>query len=229
MAEVNTDSGGDHGKHGKKGRKKAGNPRVDMTPMVDLAFLLLTFFVLTSNLNKSKTMEINMPKDTKDTAQTTKINYKRAVTILLDGNKEGTIYYYEGKLTENTSLFETTLDPKKGLRSYVMGRNSQIVGDMKDLRNEFKKGNMNDSTFKARKSAIQTKYSDSAPFFIIKWGGDATYGDVISTIDELKISDVEMYALTPISRTELEGLSKKTGRHYKELDTPDPTTAPSPQ
>src|SRR3954470_8783668 len=99
MAEIQ--GGGDSGgKHHKKGRKKGGNPRVDMTPMVDLAFLLLTFFVLTSNLNKSKTMEMKMPKDVKDT-NTTKINDKLAVTLLLDGNKEGKIYYYEGKLTEN--------------------------------------------------------------------------------------------------------------------------------
>jgi biopolymer transport protein ExbD len=231
MAEIQDGGGGGGGKHGaKKGRKKGGNPRVDMTPMVDLAFLLLTFFVLTSNLNKAKTMEIAMPKDTKDTATTTKINYKLAVTVLLDGNKDGKIYYYEGKLDENTVLQETTLDPKKGFRDYVMRRNNSIVSDMKALRVEYKKGDMNDTIFKKRKDEIHKKYKDSAPFFIVKWGGDATYNDVINTIDELKISDVQKYALTPITRMELQALASKYGRSYPELLLPDPAALePIPQ
>jgi biopolymer transport protein ExbD len=219
MAEIQDGGGGGHGKHQKKGRKKSGNPRVDMTPMVDLAFLLLTFFVLTSNLHKSKTMEITMPKDTKDTANQTKINYKMAVTILLDGNKDGKVYYYEGKLTEHLDLHDVTLDAKTGLRAYAMGRNSVIVDEMKQLRTAYKKGQMSDDEFKMKKSAIQTNHTHDSPFFIVKWGGSAKYSDVINTIDELKICDVEKYALTPISTVELQALSSKTGAHYPELDT----------
>jgi biopolymer transport protein ExbD len=221
MSETQQDQGGG-GKHEKKGRKKlGGNPRVDMTPMVDLAFLLLTFFVLTSNLNKSKTMEIKMPKDVKDT-NTTKINDKTAVTLLLDGNKGGNIYYYEGKLDENAVLQSTTLDPKKGFRSYATGRNSPIIAEMKGLRARYKKNQLSEVVFRKEKIKIQEKFIKSSPFFIVKWGGDAKYGDIINIIDELKISDVEKYALTPITRLELTALSAKTGIRYKELDTPDP-------
>src|ERR1041385_8849398 len=220
MAEIQDGGGGGHGKHQKKGRKKGGNPRVDMTPMVDLAFLLLTFFVLTSNLHKSKTMEITMPKDTKDTAQQVNINYKNAVTLLLDGNKDGKVYYYEGKLTEHLDLHDVTLDPKAGgLREYAMNRNSTIVAQTKQLRDQYKKGQMSDSEFKAKKSEIQSSNKTTAPFFIVKWGGDAKYNDVVNTIDELKICDVEQYALTPITGVELQALSAKTGAHYPELDT----------
>jgi biopolymer transport protein ExbD len=219
MAEIQDGGGGGHGKHQKKGRKKKGNPRVDMTPMVDLAFLLLTFFVLTSNLHKSKTMEITMPKDVEDTANKMKVNDKMAVTLLLDGNKEGKIYYYEGKLDENTVLHDVTLDAKTGLRAYAMERNSMIIDEMKVLRTTYKKGQLSDSAFKAQKGAIQNKHSKDSPFFIVKWGGSAKYNDVINTIDELKICDVDKYALTPISKVELTALSSKTGTHYPELDS----------
>ncbi|GAB4143718.1 MAG: hypothetical protein Fur0041_18770 [Bacteroidia bacterium] len=224
MAEINTDSGGGGGKHGKKGRKKGGNPRIDMTPMVDLAFLLLTFFVLTSNLNKAKTMEITMPKDVEDTTVTTKVNFKLAHTLLLDGNKDGIIYYYDGMLNESTELHETTLDPVKGLRKYATDVNSGVVEKMKTIREDFKKGKMADTTFRRLRS--QVRGDKNAPFFIIKWGGDATYADVINVIDELKICDVDKYALTTITRLELEGLSKKTGRQYPELAQPTPAEAP---
>ena len=60
MAELNPGSGGSHKGDGKI-RMKKQSTKVDMTPMVDLAFLLLTFFVLTSTFSKPKTMEITFP------------------------------------------------------------------------------------------------------------------------------------------------------------------------
>jgi biopolymer transport protein ExbD len=81
MAEVNTgDSGGGHGKHQKK-RAKKQSTRIDMTPMVDLAFLLLTFFVMTSTFNKAKTLEILYPADPKDQQRPPKIS--NALTFVL--------------------------------------------------------------------------------------------------------------------------------------------------
>lgn len=276
MAEIADSGGGGGGKHGKKGRKHAGSPRVDMTPMVDLAFLLLTFFVLTSNLNKAKTLEMAVPKDTDNPETKTKIPDELANTVLLDGNKDGMIYYYAGKLSDSTQLFELTLDPKKGLRNTIATKNSVVQTQFKYVRDvyksgkfnqdnynkikgfvtevttpgaldddvtiknkhdnfsecvgymdrDLKSGEMSDTTYKKVGAVI--KGSDKAPFFIVKWGADATYGDVINMIDELKIGDVTKYALTKISRVELEALSKKTGRHYPELDVPEPV-APGAQ
>lgn len=67
-----------------------------------------------------------MPKDVKDT-NTTKINDKTAVTLLLDGNKGGNIYYYEGKLDENAVLQSTTLDPKRVFVATQQGVTLQLL------------------------------------------------------------------------------------------------------
>src|SRR3954470_21323321 len=94
MAELDT-SGGGHkkGPGVKKGKKLS--TRIDLTPMVDLGFLLITFFMFTTTLAKPKTMEINMPNKEKiDEKDQTKVKESTAMTILL--SKEHRVYYYEG-------------------------------------------------------------------------------------------------------------------------------------
>ena len=65
MAEISDSGGGGHGKKGGKVRAKKQSTRVDMTPMVDLAFLLLTFFMLSTTLTTPQVMEISLPPDSK--------------------------------------------------------------------------------------------------------------------------------------------------------------------
>jgi biopolymer transport protein ExbD len=224
MAEVNTDGGGG-GKHQKKGRKAASQPRIDMTPMVDLAFLLLTFFVLTSQLNKPKATELIVPEplDKQDTS-TTKIPDELAVTVLLEGNKDKKIYLYEGKLTAETGkIQERSRDPRTGFRRYVLERNSKVIAAMNQLRDDFRAGKVDTLAFDTLGRGKRYKNQKDAPFFIIKWGGEATYADVIDVIDELKIGDVSRYALTKISQPEYEVLSAKTGIQYKDMLPPGST------
>jgi len=97
MAEIAESGGGGHGK-GKK-RAKKGSTRVDMTPMVDLAFLLLTFFVLTSTFSKPKVMPLNYPAKVKDpsTVKAPKVN--NAATFILADDK---VYYYRGEFYPKT-------------------------------------------------------------------------------------------------------------------------------
>ena len=94
MAEVNTgDDGGGKKKHGKQ-RAKKSSTRIDMTPMVDLGFLLLTFFILTTTFNKPQAMEINMPiKDDKlQEKDKNKVPANHTLNILL--TDKNVVYWY---------------------------------------------------------------------------------------------------------------------------------------
>jgi biopolymer transport protein ExbD len=90
MAEIAESGGGGHGKGGKK-RAKKQSTRVDMTPMVDLAFLLLTFFVLTSTFSKPKSMELSLPAEPPPGSPPPP-EVKKGVTFLL--TKDDRIFYY---------------------------------------------------------------------------------------------------------------------------------------
>lgn len=96
MAEIQqqADSGG-----GGKKRAKKMSTKIDMTPMVDLAFLLLTFFMLTSTFSKPTVMELNMPAKIRDEREKTELKASNAFTVLLGGDNK--IYYYDG-LLDNT-------------------------------------------------------------------------------------------------------------------------------
>ena len=89
MAEIQQSGGNDGGKK----RAKKQSTRVDMTPLVDLAFLLLTFFVLTSTFSKPKVLRMIFPeKLDQNNPQLKRPEVKDGLTILLTGNNK--IYYY---------------------------------------------------------------------------------------------------------------------------------------
>ena len=94
MAEIQGGGGGHGKKKGGKVRAKKQSTKVDMTPMVDLAFLLLTFFILTSTFNKAKTMEVTMPDKVVDEKEQTKINENDILNLVLAENDK---IYYENK------------------------------------------------------------------------------------------------------------------------------------
>lgn len=93
MAELDTSGGGKSAK-GKKHRTKKKSTRIDLTPMVDLAFLLVTFFMLTTTFSKPQTLEINMPVKDKVQKQEQAVKESKAMTIILNGDDK--IYWYMG-------------------------------------------------------------------------------------------------------------------------------------
>ncbi len=99
--------------------------KIDMTPMVDLAFLLLTFFMLTTTFNKPQTMEINMPVKDKENKDPTELKASEALTVILGKNDK--IYYYQG-LNDGTVQPEllTTDYSDKGIRNVLLDLGNKI-------------------------------------------------------------------------------------------------------
>ena len=192
------ESGGGGGKHQKK-RAKKHSAHIDMTPMVDLGFLLLTFFVLTSQFSKPKTMEITMPVIPKDTTQRMKIEDQSALTLLLTDNKE-TVYYYYGKFKPETSILKTTDYSKAGIRKVLRDRNKDVIDEVKKLKEQLSKREIADTTYKRK--AMEARGQKEATFVIIKADENAKYKNIIDIFDELSISDVDKKALVDISPAE---------------------------
>lgn len=122
MASLDT-GGGDSGH--KKGpgvkKQKRLSTTVDMTPMVDLGFLLITFFIFTSTMSSPATMDLFMPKDTEKDEELNKAKESGALTIML--GQDNNVYYYEGQLAPDGSNFKTSsFDPNKGIRQVIMNK-----------------------------------------------------------------------------------------------------------
>jgi biopolymer transport protein ExbD len=94
MAEMDTSSGGGHkkGPGVKKGKKLS--TRVDLTPMVDLGFLLITFFIFTTTVSQPTAMKLFLPKDVDKPEEQNKVKASAVLTIMPAKNDQ--IYYYEG-------------------------------------------------------------------------------------------------------------------------------------
>ncbi len=123
-AEVGGDGGAPKkGKKQGKGRKPKKRPRIDMTPMVDLGFLLLTFFVLTTTMSTPNTMPVVVPPkiEKEEDVEVPKISETKVITLLVGAKR---VYYYTG--IEKPELRTTDFSPKTGIRKVLLERRSEV-------------------------------------------------------------------------------------------------------
>ena len=166
-----------------------------MTPMVDLAFLLLTFFMLTTTFGKPKTMEINMP--VKDPTNQAKNEVNNALTFLLSGDDK--VYWYYGELKPETKLTLTDYSTQ-GIRKLLLDRNKQAVDEIKTLRENALKNKMADTTLK--RMEVDIKGKKYALMVLVKTDDKAKYKNVINVLDELNICLIGKYALVDLDMRE---------------------------
>jgi len=186
MAELNTGDGGGGKKGSKKVRSKKSNAKVDLTAMVDLAFLLITFFMLTTSLSKPQSMDLGMPdKDKKDTKDDViKVADDRTMTILVGG---------DNKLMAYTGQFDTPLIAPK---EYAYGKNGirkLILQEEERLTNTYG----------------DPKTSKKGIIVIIKPSKKSKYKNIVDILDEMAITKVPTYAIVDIEPKELALLEKK--------------------
>ncbi len=120
MAEIDSSGGGK--KDGGKKRSKKMSTKIDMTPMVDLGFLLITFFMLTTTLAKPVTMQLNMPDKT-DTKETSPVKLSETLTVCPDADK---VYYYQGIPTEAGTVMQVTNYSATGIRKVIADLKAKV-------------------------------------------------------------------------------------------------------
>lgn len=162
---------GSSGKRHKGTKSKKLSTRVDMTPMCDVAFLLITFFMLTTTLQRAKTMNLFLPHDVEDEQQQNKVKESQALTILL--GEDNALYYYEG-IGNNAAKDPANLVKQSSYK--LQGGIGEIL--------------MNKS-----KSVIQNSGGQDSMVVIIKPMKESTYENVVSILDDMNIYEIKKYAL----------------------------------
>jgi len=186
------DTGGDSGHKKGPGVKKAKkqSTRVDMTPMVDLAFLLITFFIYTTTMATPSTLKLSMPKDEKDEKNLTEVKQSGALTVML--GKGDQVYYYEGELLPDASNFLST--NFKGIRDVIINKKKTVMSIHRHDGGCQKIWEKNNGD---QKSCLDKDF-----MVIIKPNEEATYKNTVDILDEMKINAVQRYAIIDIQPVE---------------------------
>ncbi|MBK8612620.1 MAG: biopolymer transporter ExbD [Flavobacteriales bacterium] len=188
MADVPGGEGGGGGRHQKK-RAKKGNTRIDMTPMVDLAFLLLTFFILTTTMYKPSTLQLTFPVPPEDDQPKELDKVNNALTLFLT-SKDQILYYRDAYKAGETQLSRTNF---KDVEKMLIELNKPTIERINTYAKQLNEQKINEAAFDSLKNLAQ-KQKD-ALFVIIKPEKDAKFRNMIDIVDEMDISGIGKYAV----------------------------------
>ena len=200
----------------KGGKKKAKKhpPSIDMTPMVDLMCLLITFFMLTTAFSKPKIMEIVLPEKLKknEKVDAPKIAESRTINIIL--GPEDKIYFYNGRATDPKSAppLQTTDFSDQGIRQVLLDRNRALFRKIDQFNKDVIAGKI-DIPRDSIQPAIRKLKSDddTGPIVLIKAYKTANYGNFVDILDEMSIIGIARYTFVDLTWVEEKMLEDKLG------------------
>jgi len=200
MASIEEGGGGGHKKGPGVKKAKKLSTAVDMTPMVDLGFLLITFFIFTTTMSSPTTMQLYMPKDTDKDEDQNKAKESGALTLML--GKNNVVYYYESQLLPDGSNFKTATF--KEIRGIIIQKKKDVItahvhdAGCTKIQQEAKAGNPNVKPPIPPDPNWQKACLDKDLVVVIKPDEEATYKNTIDILDEMAISAIKRFAMVDL-------------------------------
>lgn len=196
MAQMETADSG-KGKHKGGVRSKKMSTRVDLTPMVDLAFLLISFFMLTTTMNKPKAMELNMPKKTEIEDDKQDVGECQVLNVLLDTLDQ--VWYYDG--LKVAGLQKTTFAGDGGIRKEILRKLKAVPAECPPGK-RWVDGNKD-----GVKQPEEMTMGPRDAIVLIKMLKGARYKNMIDILDEMDITGCKVYAIQDPDPIELEAVA----------------------
>ena len=195
MAEIAQDGGGGRKKGGKV-RSKKMSTRIDFTPMVDLGFLLITFFMLTTSLAKPNILALVMPEKDIKLEDVEPVKESKVLTLLLGADDK--VYWYEG-ITD--AKLDSTDYAAEGLRSVILNKMDRV------------KEQFGLQTYKRKnKEGVEEEFNDGSYInVIIKPMKDSRYKNLVDALDEMAICKVRYYVILDVSKLEEQFVKNPAG------------------
>lgn len=175
MAEIQESSG--KGDKGGKVRSKKSGGKPDMTPMVDLGFLLITFFMFTTTFSKPNMMKLSMPEKEEKNDERPDVKVSNTITIVM--GKDDRIFWHQKPVPEVTEAdFHETDYSAAGIRAAII----------------------------SRKKVAPTPENFT---IIIKPTDDANFKNTVDILDEMAITDNQIYAIVDLQQPEKDAYAAK--------------------
>lgn len=223
MAEIIENESGGH-KKGKR-RAKKQSTHIDMTPMVDLACLLLTFFILTAAFNKPKIMEIVLPSKDK-VKDPPKVDDSRVVNVILAEDDQ--IFFYNGLADPTKGALPILIKSnygKDGIRKVLLERNKDLFDKVYFYNDslvrglgKYKSNQPKDSV--ARQVRRFRSGDKTGPIVLIKAADGVTYGNFVDIMDEMAITNIARYTVSELNFVEKKMLSDAFAGKNVEVQQP---------